>query len=93
MAARFILDPGDSGGRYTYVPWGCSGGTCPQFAADIGNRAFRDKYINEARKWMAFGYRGIFVDDANWNLNVSDQWGSGLAPIDPRTSTAMTLGN
>src|SRR3954452_10383127 len=30
----------DASGNRLYIPWGCSGGTCPQYAADIGNPAF-----------------------------------------------------
>ncbi|MGI8625293.1 MAG: discoidin domain-containing protein [Geodermatophilaceae bacterium] len=89
QAPQWVLK--DSAGQNTYVNWGCGGGTCPLFAADIGSQAFRDNYINEARRWMEFGYRGIFIDDANWHMNVSDRWGNGLAPIDPRTGAAMTI--
>lgn len=89
QAPQWVLK--DSVGQYAHVNWGCGGGTCPLFAADIGSQAFRDNYISEARKWMEFGYRGIFIDDANWHINVSDQWGNALAPIDPRTGAAMTI--
>jgi hypothetical protein len=30
----------DAEGRYLYIPYGCAGGTCPQYAADIGNPDF-----------------------------------------------------
>ena len=29
----------DAAGNKLYIPWGCSGGICPQYAADIGNPA------------------------------------------------------
>ena len=31
----------DAAGNKLYIPFGCSSGTCPQYAADIGNPAFR----------------------------------------------------
>ena len=31
----------DAAGNKLYIPFGCSGGTCPQYAGDIGNPAFR----------------------------------------------------
>lgn len=83
----------DASGRNLYVPFACGGGTCPLYAADIGNQAFRDSYIDQIRAWLPMGYAGIFVDDVNWNLNVSDGNATPTLPVDPRTGAAMTLAN
>ena len=64
----------DAGGSKLYIPWGCTGGTCPQYAADIGNPAFRAAWIAEARATLARGYKGLYVDDVNMSC------GSATAP-------------
>jgi hypothetical protein len=81
----------DAAGKPLYIPFGCSGGTCPQYAADIGNPAFRAQWIAKAKATLAQGYRGLFVDDVNLELKVADGNGDEVAPFDPRTGRAMTL--
>lgn len=82
----------DAEGRYLYIPYGCAGGTCPQYAADIGNPDFQDNLIARQRTQMAAGYLGLFVDDVNLSrITVSDGNGSSVTPIDPRTGVEMTL--
>lgn len=76
-------------GRPLYVPYGCRRGSCPQYAADIGSPVWRRHLHNAIRDWIGKGYRGIFLDDVNWNLNVSDSSGRPARPIDPRTGRAM----
>src|SRR5688500_10113042 len=88
-AARFVLR--DEGGRRLYIPWGCSGGRCPQWAGDIGDPAFRAAWIAEAREQLAAGYAGLYVDDVNMLPQVSDGRGRLVAPIDPRTGEPMRL--
>jgi len=83
----------DSAGNNLYIPFGCSGGTCPQYAADIGNPEWRAAWIEEARSHMAQGYPGVFVDDVNLEMMVSDGNGNLVAPVDPRTGQAMTAAN
>ena len=78
------------GGSKLYIPWGCGGGTCPQYAADIGNPDFRAAWIAEARATMSQGYRGLFIDDVNMEFRVGDGNGDEVAPIDPRTGQTMT---
>ncbi len=78
-------------GRALYIPWGCKNGSCPQFAADFGNPAFRAHWIKQAQEKIALGYRGIWVDDVNLTWRVSDGQGRHQKPIDPRTGLAMTL--
>jgi hypothetical protein len=80
----------DSAGRKLYIPWACSGGTCPQYAADIGSSAWRQDYINRCKALVAKGYKGIFADDVNMDLHVSDGSGNPVVPIDPRTGAPMT---
>jgi hypothetical protein len=82
----------DAAGNRLYIPFGCQGGTCPQFAGDIGNPEFRAQWIAKAQGTLAAGaYRGLFVDDVNMELAVSNGNGENVAPIDPRTGKAMTL--
>src|SRR3954451_3738521 len=85
---RFALR--DARGRKLSIPWGCAGGRCPQFAGDIGNPAFRADWIADARRQLAAGYRGLWIDDVNMLLQVGDGSGRLVAPQDPRTGRAMT---
>ncbi len=81
----------DASGSELYIPWGCSGGKCPQFAADFGNPDFQDWWISKVEKLYAKGYRGIFVDDVNLEWRISNNSGDITKPIDPRTGAEMTL--
>jgi hypothetical protein len=82
----------DANGQNLYIPYGCSGDTCPQYAADIGNPDFQDYFIASQSERMAAGYVGIFVDDVNLSrITVSDETGRSVTPVDPRTGTEMTL--
>jgi hypothetical protein len=81
----------DGRGRRLYIPFDCARDSCPQYAADIGNPAFRAHWIAGARASLARGYTGVFVDDVNMELRVSDGTGRAVAPRDPRTGKAMTL--
>src|SRR5690349_17882366 len=58
----------DAGGNRLYISYACSGGTCPQYAADVGNPDFRAAWIGAARATLAAGYRGLFVDDVDLTL-------------------------
>ena len=80
----------DASGKKLYIPWACSGGSCAQYAADIGNSAFRTDYINRCKALIAKGYKGIFADDVDMDMNVANGSGQQVAPIDPRTGAAMT---
>lgn len=81
----------DDEGNELYIPYGCSGGACPQFAADIGNREFRRWWIDELRETLADGYLGVWVDDVNMAWRVSNGDGDHVTPVDPRTGARMTL--
>ncbi|HVV94272.1 MAG TPA: putative glycoside hydrolase [Hyphomicrobiales bacterium] len=75
----------DAEGRRLYIPWGCHDGTCPAFAANILDPAFRAWWIETAGAGLAKGYRGIFVDDVSLTERVSDGAGKMVPPIDPVT--------
>jgi hypothetical protein len=79
----------DAGGRKLYIPFDCNGGSCTQYAGDIGDPAFRAHWIAEARDQAAH-YRGIFVDDVNLEPRVSDGSGEQVMPLDERTGRTMT---
>lgn len=81
----------DGRGRRLYIPFDCERGSCPQYAADIGNPAFRAHWIAGARASLARGYTGVFIDDVNMELRVSYGTGRAVAPRDPRTGKPMTL--
>jgi hypothetical protein len=80
----------DAGGHKLYIWFDCGGGTCPQYAGDIGNPAYRAAWIADARARYAEGYQGIFVDDVNMELRISDGNGNLQWPVDPRTGRTMT---
>ena len=80
-----------SNGKQLYIPWGCSGGNCPQYAADFGNPEYRSWWIGEARKLLDKGYLGLRIDDVNMTWRVSDGNGNHVTPVDPRTGQLMTL--
>jgi hypothetical protein len=80
----------DAVGNKLYIPWGCSGGTCPQYAADIGSPGWRQYFIDRCKALIAKGYKGIHVDDVDMDINVGNGNGQAVAPIDPRTGQPMT---
>ena len=83
----------DAQGHGLFIPAACDGTTCTQYAADVGNPAFRAWWISQAQSQMAKGYKGIFVDDANMEMRVSNGAEQDVRPIDPRTGAAMTDSN
>ena len=61
----------DQSGNRLYIPWGCGGGTCPQFAGDITNPAWRAAWIERLRAVFArAAYKGVFLDDVNLERKV-----------------------
>ena len=80
----------DSSGDPLYVDFGCSGGSCPQYAADIGNQDFRDWFISGLTTLAAKGYAGFYLDDVNMSWRISDG-SQRVQPIDPRTGKTMTI--
>jgi hypothetical protein len=78
----------DPAGNKLWIQFACGGGNCTQYAADIGNPAFRAWWIAAAKAKLAAGYRGLFVDDVNMAQRVSDGYGV-TQPRDPRTGARM----
>jgi hypothetical protein len=89
--ANWILR--DASGNKMYIPWGCGGGTCPQYAADIGNPDFRRWWIDQTKAAVAHGYKGVWIDDVNMEFRVGNGNGDEVAPMDPRTGKTMTWEN
>jgi hypothetical protein len=80
----------DASGNRLYIPFACSGGTCPQYAGDISNPAFRQAWIDELKAEMAHGYRGVFVDDVNMDMQVGNGAEEKVPPVDSSTGRAMS---
>ena len=80
----------DAAGRSLYIPFACAGGSCPQYAADIGNPAFRQWWIDRAKAIAARGYAGLYVDDVNMQMMVGNGQGELVAPVDRATGRPMT---
>ncbi len=79
----------DRGGNRLYIPWGCSRGSCPQYAADPSNPDFRKWWINQAQDLLSRGYRGLFVDDVNMEFRVGNGDGAFVNPVDSNTGKEM----
>lgn len=81
----------DAAGNMLYIPYGCKGGTCPQYAADFGNPDFRAHWLDQMEETLRAGYIGIWVDDVNMQWRVSGGSGKHVKPVDPRTGREMLL--
>ena len=86
--ARYVLK--DSSGSKMFIPYDCGGGSCSQYAADIGDPGFRAAWIADMRQTMQGNYKGVFVDDVNMEFRVSDGNGNQRPPVNPRTGRDMT---
>ena len=81
----------DASGNPLYIRFACSGGSCPQYAANTGDPSFRAHWIAQAAATLAKGDRGLYVDDVNLTISrVSDGKGQVVTPVDPRTRHPMT---
>jgi hypothetical protein len=80
----------DAAGNRLYIPFHCAGGSCPLFAADISNRAWRAYYISHVRAAIAKGYLGVFVDDVDMWANTSNGAGQAVPPVDHNNGKPMT---
>jgi hypothetical protein len=83
----------DRYGNWLYIPYDCSGGTCPQYAGDVTNPAFRAYQEAQAAAYLPLGYRGLWLDDVNMEFRVSDGNGNEVAPMDSLTGKTMTQAN
>jgi hypothetical protein len=79
----------DAKGNKLYIQYGCANGSCPQYAADIGNPSFRSWWLAGARKKLAAGYKGLFLDDVNMAERISNGDGVFTPPVDPRTGQEL----
>ena len=80
----------DEQGNALFIPWGCSNGSCPQYAADISNNDYRNWWIQRAQAMIAKGYKGLWIDDVNLVMQVGDGTGRTTAPVDRATGLPMT---
>ena len=80
----------DNSGQRLYIPFACSGGSCPQYAADITNPDYRDWFIDRVKETMAQGYVGLYLDDVNMEMMVGNGQGDLVAPVDPHTGQPMS---
>lgn len=80
----------DAQGNRLFIQYDCDGTTCTQYAADIGSPEWRAHWIADARATMNDGYSGLFVDDVNLEMRVSNGAGNFVRPVDPRTGQPMT---
>src|ERR1700712_1553919 len=80
----------DAAGNKLWIPWGCSNGSCPQYAADPTNAAFRLAWIAALKTELATGYKGAWIDDVNLDMRVSDNNGNSVTPYSPALGRNMT---
>lgn len=73
----------DRAGRRLYVPFDCTRGRCPQYAADVADPRWRAHLERRVRRAMRHRYAGVFLDDVNWQVNVSDGREQPVAAMDP----------
>jgi hypothetical protein len=78
----------DARGRKLFLAWGCTNGSCPQYAGDVSNAAFRRHWIDEAAGELRQGYRGFWIDDVNLDLRISH--GDGRAATAVAAGATMT---
>jgi hypothetical protein len=83
----------DARGNNVFINWGCGGGTCPQYAADLSNSAFRSDWITNTLQVTSNGYVGVWIDDVNLDFRFSDGNGVDTIPMDPITHSPMTEEN
>jgi Hypothetical glycosyl hydrolase family 15 len=87
---EWILTDFDTG-RQVFIDWGCSGGTCPQYAADISNPAYRQWFLHRIQEKINLGYQGVFIDDVNLAFRFSNGTTSTSRIRDPNTGRLLTL--
>jgi hypothetical protein len=87
---EWILTDFDTG-RQVFIDWGCSGGTCPQYAADISNPAYRQWFLQRIQEKINLGYQGVSIDDVNLAFRFSNGTTSTSRIRDPNTNRLLTL--
>jgi Hypothetical glycosyl hydrolase family 15 len=71
----------DADGHRLFIPYECRGGSCPQYAADVTNREYRQAWLRKAATFKGRGYKGFWVDDVNLAFRVSDGNGTFQPPV------------
>jgi hypothetical protein len=81
----------DEAGNRLFIQYNCKPEQkmCSHYAADVGNPAFRQWWINEARNVISRGYKGLWIDDVNMSWRISNGEGEFVNPVDPRTGRLM----
>lgn len=82
----------DANGQMLYIDYECANGTCTQYAADFGNQAFRNYWVDNLRERTKLGYPALFLDDVNMVFRISNGT-EAVIPVDPRTDKPMSLRN
>ena len=81
----------DSNGNKIFLNWGCGGGSCPQYVADIGNQGFRQYVKDRITEYINWEHEGVMLDDVNfyiWNHVYGN--GQQAQAINPRTGQNLT---
>lgn len=74
-----------SNGEQLFIPFDCAAGSCPQYAGDITNPAFRRWWIRGAKRLVRRGYPGIYIDDVNMMRRVALGTGVEVTPRSGRS--------
>jgi hypothetical protein len=77
-----------------YIPWDCDSQshTCPQYAADFSRPEFQQWWVDKAKSSLGRGgYKGLWIDDVNFDARISNGDGVPASPIDIHTGQAMTI--
>jgi hypothetical protein len=82
----------DASGNLIYIDY-LEGGVNYQYAADVSNPNFRRWWIDEAKRMLPRGYRGLFIDDVNMDFRFSDRVGVDKVPHDVNTNAPMIEDN
>ena len=76
----------DAAGNRLFIQYDCKPEQkmCSHYAADVGNPAFRQWWINEARNVISRGYKGLWIDDVNMSWRISNGEGEFVNPVSIR---------
>ena len=84
----------DADGNKLFFNFACSGGTCTQYADDIGSGAWRSLRLTRFQDSTDRGYPGFWIDNVdfarpNGRLPTVNGNGEFVRPINPRTGEEM----
>jgi hypothetical protein len=83
----------DVNGNQLYIGYSCNGTNCSRYAGDFTNAGFRSYWIAQHLAILQRGYKGVWLDDVNLDLDAvlpTNGSGTQTAPVDPATHAAMT---